>query len=545
LKRCLTISICVCLLLVSFSACNFPNRGKSTSTPVQSAAPVNQTPKSTPPAAPVQATATPTLAAITATGPSGIGSATPVPTSALSPGSSGPTVYNLHKGEFPYCLARRFNIHPDDLMRLNGFYYGQIFYPGMRVYIPQSSRPFPGNRALRPHPATYTVQRGDTLFSIACYYGDLDPKLLAQANQLHKPYILWAGRQLTIPGSAETASMLPLSTVAAAAPTWTPVPSPTLTPPPPTLIPPTATQIPPTATLQPIIPSPTRAVPPTATETSAPSPTPTPTLNLPITLPTETGLPERPAGYPSMKLARFDLQAAQTYTPSNINSQISYNIADGAVKSTCASSDDFRVMDKGVYEPLTSGRIFEINTDLSILSCGWSPNEEVQLLIRYPDGKLYSQDLTNLSAESRYASDDGKLLIQYRSYVGEPTGTYVFTFSGLQSHRVIENNFQILVPPGPRARVEYAVPENRVLGYTLYGFKPHEKVRALAYEMREFETSYLVGWLEFETDENGNLYMEIDPKVENIDYQFVGEQSGQTAIIPTSPFGIPITPVLH
>jgi len=113
--------------------------------------------------------------------------------------SSIPEVYTLHKGEFPWCLARRFNINPHQIMKINGFYSGQIFHPGQPVWLPQSPRPFPGNRALRTHTAFYTVRHRDTIYSIACYFGDIDPIAIAELNGIPAPYRLVVGQVLAMP----------------------------------------------------------------------------------------------------------------------------------------------------------------------------------------------------------------------------------------------------------------------------------------------------------------------------------------------------------
>jgi hypothetical protein len=54
-------------------------------------------------------------------------------------------------------------------------------------------------------PATYTVRRGDTLFSIALDYG-LDYKELAAWNGISNPRVLTVGRQLRLRSPVETAS---------------------------------------------------------------------------------------------------------------------------------------------------------------------------------------------------------------------------------------------------------------------------------------------------------------------------------------------------
>jgi LysM repeat protein len=110
---------------------------------------------------------TPTTAAVV------VATNTPVPQPTVQ--TSKPASYTLHEGEFPYCIARRFNVNPDELLALNGLPDGQTFYAGLTLKIPQSGGIFPGTRALKTHPASYVVQSGDTIYSIACLFGDVDP----------------------------------------------------------------------------------------------------------------------------------------------------------------------------------------------------------------------------------------------------------------------------------------------------------------------------------------------------------------------------------
>jgi LysM repeat protein len=110
-----------------------------------------------------------------------------------------PANYTLQKGEFPFCIARRFNVNPSELLSLNGLNNNSATSPGLKLKIPQTGNTFPGTRALVKHPATYTVKSGDTIYSIACYYGDLDPSSIAIANSLKSPYKVTAGQTLEIP----------------------------------------------------------------------------------------------------------------------------------------------------------------------------------------------------------------------------------------------------------------------------------------------------------------------------------------------------------
>jgi LysM repeat protein len=121
-----------------------------------------------------------------------------VPTS--TPGH--PSTYTLMQGEFPYCIARRFNVNQDELLSLNNLTVATAnnLLPGVVLRIPQSGNSFVGERALHPHPGTYTVLSGEeTIYKVACYYGDLDPTQIIAANGLISPYTLHANQTLIIP----------------------------------------------------------------------------------------------------------------------------------------------------------------------------------------------------------------------------------------------------------------------------------------------------------------------------------------------------------
>jgi LysM repeat protein len=142
----------------------------------------------------VNSTATATLAvAQTQVQPSG-------PTATTIPAGSKPASYTLQQGEFVYCIARRFNVDPDEVLSLNGLSDSQTIYPGLTIKIPQTGNSFPGNRTLSAHPTTYTVSStGETVFSVACAFGDVDPAAIAQANNISVNSALSAGQTLSIP----------------------------------------------------------------------------------------------------------------------------------------------------------------------------------------------------------------------------------------------------------------------------------------------------------------------------------------------------------
>jgi len=117
-----------------------------------------------------------------------------------SPVDSRLLTYTLRPGEFPYCIARRFNVDPNELLALNALGNHQVFYAGTILQIPQTGNPFPGNRMLQSHPTTYhVVRQNETLYGVACLFGDIDPVIIAQANNISVDSTLFVGQQLTIP----------------------------------------------------------------------------------------------------------------------------------------------------------------------------------------------------------------------------------------------------------------------------------------------------------------------------------------------------------
>ena len=139
----------------------------------------------------------------------GITSPATTPTSTLAvsgtlttalPAGPKPATYTLQNGEFVFCIARRFNVDPDEILALNGLFDSQTVYPGLVLKIPQSGKAFPGNRMLKAHPATYTVaSANETIYGVACEFGDIDPSAIAQANGLSVGAALTSGQQLSIP----------------------------------------------------------------------------------------------------------------------------------------------------------------------------------------------------------------------------------------------------------------------------------------------------------------------------------------------------------
>jgi LysM repeat protein len=113
-----------------------------------------------------------------------------------------PQTYSLNKGEWPFCIARRFNLNPIDLLNASGLSLDSKPDVGFVLKIPQSGE-WPesrfGHRYIRQHPVMHQVAAGETMYTIACQYGDVDPGEILEANELPDDFVPYAGKMLRIP----------------------------------------------------------------------------------------------------------------------------------------------------------------------------------------------------------------------------------------------------------------------------------------------------------------------------------------------------------
>ncbi|MBU0511951.1 MAG: LysM peptidoglycan-binding domain-containing protein [Chloroflexi bacterium] len=220
------------------------------------------------------------------------------PTSLPSPTSSCPmpsewVIITLSPGDTLNSLAQLYNITPEALAEANCLVISKLT-PGTTLYVPgplptPTWPPIPTPLPVHCGPpqgwVLYTVQQGDTLYSIGVAHG-VNVAQLQAANCMGHSTIIKVGQRIYVPN-------VPTKTPSATA-TATPTLTPTLTP-----IPPTATHTleATTAVAPSDTPTPTATVPtetpsatPTPTNTSTDTPTPSPTLTPTfIPSPTDTG----------------------------------------------------------------------------------------------------------------------------------------------------------------------------------------------------------------------------------------------------------------
>lgn len=139
----------------------------------------------------------------------------PVATPAPAPAPAAPSAgsYTIQRGDTISGIASRHGLSTSAVLSANGLSVSSIIYPGQVITLPGRATAAPAAVPAAPvaEPSTpvvgpsvagsYSIARGDTLTSIAQRHGVTLDALLA-ANGLTRSSIIYAGRTLTIPGSA-------------------------------------------------------------------------------------------------------------------------------------------------------------------------------------------------------------------------------------------------------------------------------------------------------------------------------------------------------
>lgn len=119
-----------------------------------------------------------------------VGQVLSIPGSAPSPGAG--TVYTVQPGDTLYSLARRYGTTVEAIQQANGIVNPWYIRVGQQLTIPQGSVSPPASSG------TYVVQRGDTLYGIAARFGKSVWDIVV-ANNLSDPSLIYVGQVLTIP----------------------------------------------------------------------------------------------------------------------------------------------------------------------------------------------------------------------------------------------------------------------------------------------------------------------------------------------------------
>ena len=99
-----------------------------------------------------------------------------------------PIVYIVQPGDTLYTLGKRFDTTAEKIAQLNGLSEPDRIFPGQRLVVTGDA----------PAVRTYTVQRGDTLYTIAKRFGTTVAEL-TERNGLKNPDLIYPGQVLRLP----------------------------------------------------------------------------------------------------------------------------------------------------------------------------------------------------------------------------------------------------------------------------------------------------------------------------------------------------------
>ncbi len=113
-----------------------------------------------------------------------------------------PVVYTVQAGDTLFSLAQRYGTTVEAIAEANGLQSTSLIYRGQQLIIPDSAA---GAASYQPISSTsaqpmYTVQPGDTLIGIALRFG-MTVRELVKVNNLRRGDLVFAGQHLKLPSA--------------------------------------------------------------------------------------------------------------------------------------------------------------------------------------------------------------------------------------------------------------------------------------------------------------------------------------------------------
>jgi len=196
-------------------------------------------------------------------------------------------------------------------------------------------------------------------------------------------------------------------------------------------------------------------------------------------------------------IGSFSMATMDTQAPSSILRTVSFEGGGGAPGCYGATGKSI-VWGSDMYEIYPISRTQTKAERIDIASCGWTSTGNLPVIVTFPDGSTKSTTTT-----VQDYGDGLMALLQYELGVNPKPGNYKITFNGRSGS--VSHNFRVVEPSAPRLYT----PSGMVI---LKNFRALEPVLLFAYEEQSSAAGYtgkLVGYQEYMTDENGELYVDV------------------------------------
>ena len=101
------------------------------------------------------------------------------------------TIYQVQNGDTLASVASKFGISAENLSNLNGIMVGSILNPGDYIVVPKV-------RMENPYFVEYIVKKGDSIYELA-RRENVDPSQLLKLNGLNETDIIYVGQKIMLP----------------------------------------------------------------------------------------------------------------------------------------------------------------------------------------------------------------------------------------------------------------------------------------------------------------------------------------------------------
>ncbi|OAN38496.1 LysM peptidoglycan-binding domain-containing protein [Microbacterium sp. H83] len=134
----------------------------------------------------------------------------------VAPMEAAPASYTVQPGDTVSSIATRFGLRTVDVLSWNGLSWRSVIYPGQTLSLAGSApAPAAAPSPAPPAAATYVVVAGDTIFGIAQKHGTSVDAVLA-ANGLTRSSVIFPGQALALSGSPAATAPAPAPAAPAA-----------------------------------------------------------------------------------------------------------------------------------------------------------------------------------------------------------------------------------------------------------------------------------------------------------------------------------------